>query len=433
MSAGTPLAHNSLDSPALSSPIASDRTSHPSRWHLTRAQRDVLAGSAGGLVSKACEYPADLIKTRLQTQASFAYSAVPASHGVVGTIPASSAAASVGASPKTTTQPPSQASAQGRPFSTAATRSGPIVRMTGQYSGALDCFSQIVRDEGMRGLYRGLSMPLQGAILENASLFLTYNAVTQALAPSLAHPDGSISTAQAALAGGAAGAAVSLFLTPVELVKCQLQVQQAAARLSISRGMLPPGTKLPGPMQIFPSIVQKEGMRGLWLGLSATLGREAIGDAAWFLTFDVVTRSMCQRRDQGLTPLFSLDNLMDRQAAAPRQLGKHTRRDLDVTEVAAAGALSGVSYILVSYPIDCVKANVQTSRVAHQHQLPSTARAAVDVEAKNRPGFFAMARCMYGSQGARAFVRGLGITAARSAPSSALILYVAGSRPLTRF
>jgi mitochondrial ornithine carrier protein len=80
------------------------------------AAKDILFGSTAGVVGKAIEYPFDTVKVRLQAQPNV----------------------------------------------------GPL-----RYSGPLDCFRQSIRQDGFRGLYRGISPPLVGAAVETSSLFFS--------------------------------------------------------------------------------------------------------------------------------------------------------------------------------------------------------------------------------------------------------------------
>jgi len=42
-----------------------------------------------------------------------------------------------------------------------------------RYRGPLDCFKQSLKQDGIRGLYRGISPPLVGAAAENSALFFS--------------------------------------------------------------------------------------------------------------------------------------------------------------------------------------------------------------------------------------------------------------------
>ena len=84
--------------------------------YIYKAVRDVVFGSAAGMVGKIIEYPFDTVKVRLQSQSN---------------------------------------------------------DLSYRYSGPLDCFRKSVGKDGVLSLYRGLSAPLLGAAVENSSLFLS--------------------------------------------------------------------------------------------------------------------------------------------------------------------------------------------------------------------------------------------------------------------
>ena len=134
---------------------------------------DFLAGTGGGFAGKLFDYPFDTVKVLLQTQDVKGYS-------------------------------------------------GP------KYTGALHCIKHTVETNGVMGLYRGLSSPLLGSMAENAVLFLSYGIFKNALGGVEAAAKGEdLSLFRLSLAGAGAGAVVPCVLTPVELIKCRLQVQNS--------------------------------------------------------------------------------------------------------------------------------------------------------------------------------------------------------------
>ena len=91
------------------------------------------------------------------------------------------------------------------------------------------------------------------------------------------------------LAGGFAGFMASFVLTPVELVKCQLQV----SNLSLDKSHHTYGT-------IIKSTIRDRGIIGLWKGLNSTIVREVIGTAIWFGTYEYVNDYYKRSRNPGL-------------------------------------------------------------------------------------------------------------------------------------
>lgn len=347
-------------------------------FQLSRASKDVIFGSLAGMVAKVFEHPFDLVKVRLQTQSS------------------------------------------DRPA---------------MYTGALDCFRQTYVKEGIKGLYRGLSMPIFGATLENASLFFTYNYVQGKLrgingvAPSTssssieADAERPLSMPQLSIAAACAGAVTSFVLTPIELIKCKMQVQMVAREMealsetskqikstisptksSRPSGMLstarPLSTKafagLDGPVKLSLETIQREGPGGLWLGQTGTLLRETGGGIAWFLGFEWACRTMIERKRKRIG-------------------GTITKKDLSSIQLIGAGALAGVSYNVILFPADSVKSTMQTDREL------SGAKPNADGSAWKKSGFISTFNKIYKTKGIRGLYAGCAVTCMRSAPSSALI------------
>lgn len=80
------------------------------------ALKDVVCGSVAGVIGKYIEYPFDTVKVRLQSQPH---------------------------------------------------------HLPLQYTGPLDCFKKSYKQDGVRGIYRGISAPLVGAAVETSCLFFS--------------------------------------------------------------------------------------------------------------------------------------------------------------------------------------------------------------------------------------------------------------------
>lgn len=308
---------------------------------LVQGLKDIAFGSAAGIVSKVFEHPFDLCKVRLQSQ---------------------------------------------------------VLDATARFSGPIDCLYKTWKFEGVRGLYRGLPMPIIGAMAENASLFLAYNKVQQAL---LKYPHFNSTTGHKitldgiAIAGAGAGTVASFLLTPIELIKCKMQVQMIAAEAHVAPILATTGatasvtaalprpafSQLQGPVGLVASVIKMHGVRGLWLGHTGTLIRETGGGAAWFTTKEAVCRIL---------------------APDARELGLH--------ESAFAGACAGVAYNIFLFPADSIKSTVQTEEELRP-RLPG----------QPRPTFLGTARAIWLAQGIKGFYAGMGVTVARAIPSSAII------------
>ena len=134
--------------------------------------------------------------------------------------------------------------------------------------------------------------------------------------------------------------------------------------------------------------IRKEGVAGLWHGLSGTLLREVGGGIAWFLTFEFASQEFLRRR----------------HSQAPL-----TKSDLSSLELATSGALAGICYNVSLFPADSVKSAMQT-----EHEL----RAQAGLAKATPTGFLQTLLNIYQTRGIRGLYAGVGVTCLRSAPSS---------------
>lgn len=313
---------------------------HGQKSNLRHQLDDLLFGSFAGMVGKFAEYPFDTIKVRLQTQ--------PLDH----------------------------------PY----------------FSGPWDCFKTTLKQEGVKGFFTGMSSPLVGSMIENAALFVGYRQIQRVIRESSTSPEElelqknipedelpPLSIRQLVLAGGASGAVASVVLTPVELIKCKLQVQ-LGSQASAAAG----GVQFHGPFHVIRHVMHTHGLAGFYRGFVATLLREAGGGAFWFGTYEYTCAQFIKHRQS---------TSVDGQTVL--------KKDLSPLELMAGGALGGMAYNFSLFPVDVIKSQMQTDE-----QL-STSR--------QQRSFAQTARELYAKGGYKAFYRGCGITVARSAPTSAII------------
>ncbi|GAM90503.1 hypothetical protein ANO11243_085470 [Dothideomycetidae sp. 11243] len=277
------------------------------------ALKDIAFGSVAGVAGKYVEYPFDTVKVRLQSQPD---------------------------------------------------------HLPLRYTGPLDCFRQSIRQHGFLGMYRGVSAPLLGAAVETSSLFFSYR-ICQDIAQSTFYPaDKPLPLSALAVCGAFSGAFTSLFLTPIELVKCKMQV----------------------PTQAGSRIVRTQGVTGFWHGQMGTLLRETGGSAAWFGSYEGVSAAF-RKYNAGKGP--------------PTDNGHGANAVLPVHQQMMAGAVAGMSYNFAFFPADTIKSRMQTEDVA--------------ALTGSRPSFWSVGRAIWAQHGLKGLYRGCGITVARAAPSSALI------------
>jgi ornithine carrier protein len=248
-------------------------------------------------------------------------------------------------------------------------------------------------------------MPVIGAMAENATLFVVYsqsqNLIRRYTSPTPDLADGRpgpLSLPKLALAGACAGAATSVVLTPIELVKVRMQVQMIAReqvagvgeQAAASAALKP---RLPGPVALTRSVLRQHGFKGLWLGQTGTFIRESGGSVAWFGSFEGIARLFISRR----------------QKTAPS--GKIvTKDDLSSPELMLAGAAAGTGYTIILFPADCIKSTIQTGEELNKGRAQT--------------GFLQVGKNIYKAKGIKGLYSGCGVTVVRSAPSSALIFWL---------
>lgn len=93
-----------------------------------------------------------------------------------------------------------------------------------KYRNAFDCFKTIVREEGFRGLYKGVNSPLMGVGVCNAILFSTNGHFRRMFQGDNATRP--LTLSEIATAGAFTGVVMSFFSCPMELLKVMLQTQR---------------------------------------------------------------------------------------------------------------------------------------------------------------------------------------------------------------
>jgi len=276
------------------------------------------------------------------------------------------------------------------------------------FNGTFDCIAKTYKTEGLTGFYKGLSSPLVGSMIENGVLFSGFSLAQHIIRKTTKKSENEpLSMAQYTLAGGIAGTGAALLLTPVELVKCKLQVQDveslyhankeltsnitkdATNEIANNAVQTTPRVHYKGPFHVIYSTIKNHGLRGMYRGHMGTLIREVGGGAAWFGVYELACSYMMKSSHVS------------------------NKDDLPPWKLAVCGALAGISYNSTSFPVDVIKSKMQTEDF--------TVTNGKKIGQKLGKGFVATAADIYKTGGIRAFYKGCGITIVRSVPSSGII------------
>ena len=242
----------------------------------------------------------------------------------------------------------------------------------GVHRSLVGCARHTLAREGLRGLYAGTLPALTAVVAENSLLFMCYGATVRAVARAAGVPPGELGVVGHGLAGGAAAFWPSLVLCPTELVKCRLQAAREAAMAAGGRG------EVGGPWGMVRAILARDGVPGLYRGLTATFAREIPGYFFFFLAYEGC-----------------------REALAP---AGGSREEVGTLGTLAAGAVAGVTLWTIIFPVDVVK-----SRLA--------------VSGATTP-LLAMLSSIRRREGAGALYSGLTPTLLRTVPATATLLLV---------
>ncbi|KAI8832965.1 mitochondrial carrier domain-containing protein [Chytriomyces cf. hyalinus JEL632] len=220
------------------------------------------------------------------------------------------------------------------------------------YRNGFHAVSQILRADGPTGLYRGVSPVLIGAGPVMGVCYLSpCGSHSMLYGPQASIPEGSklvdtLPIQYVALAGACASIPTSLILGPAKRIKILMQVQTssnaAASPAALSRGVLAVFNPL---VSIWSAIRTNGGIPALFRGTAVTMLRDFPGDAAYFVTFEGIKRTL---KEVAPTPRHNWGS--DKYTFSPLQ-------------TVLAGGLAGCANWLICIPIDSIKTQVQQSSI----------------------------------------------------------------------
>jgi solute carrier family 25 carnitine/acylcarnitine transporter 20/29 len=202
---------------------------------------------------------------------------------------------------------------------------------SGSSGSVFGMLGKIFRNEGVRGLYRGVSAPLVATSPMYAMSFWGYDMGKRGVnwweVEVLKKPPiQEFSIGQVCVAGGLSALPATVLMAPTERIKCLLQIQQASSG--------PP--KYKGMLDCAGQILKQGGVKSLFKGFLATLLRDGPGSVAWFGVYELTKRE-----------------LMRVQGAEAGSLSP--------LAVMAAGGFAGVACWSVAIPPDVIKSRWQTA------------------------------------------------------------------------
>jgi len=202
------------------------------------------------------------------------------------------------------------------------------------YTGMVSCFRETLVTDGIaRGLYAGTVPALVSNVAENSVLFLCYGLCQKFMQKVTNTPRvEDLSTLSNATAGFLGSFFSSIAICPTELVKCKLQAMYEKNKQERALGKK---VERMGPMKLVAQIFKHEGAAGFFKGLVPTLAREMPGYFFFFGGYEG-TRELLRHPDQ-------------------------TKDDIGLWKTMVAGAVGGIIFWTVTYPVDVAKSRIQVN------------------------------------------------------------------------
>ncbi|KAL9243617.1 hypothetical protein vseg_017482 [Gypsophila vaccaria] len=240
-----------------------------------------------------------------------------------------------------------------------------------KYRNGMHCAARILKNEGVRGLYRGATSSFIGVGLESSLFFGIYSQTKQALQGKLqsSGPNPSVIIPSAAFSG----AIISFVLCPTELLKCRMQVQGTDS-------LVPKTSKYNSPLDCALKTIKTEGVTGIFRGGVATFLRESVGSVSFFGVYENVRHVMHLR----------LKDTYEYKSVSELGIG------------ILSGGLGGIAFWLTILPLDVAKTMIQTNPDRNYTRNP-----------------FRVLNSVYRQAGLRGCYAGLGPTIVRAFPANA--------------
>ncbi|KAK6102022.1 tricarboxylate transport protein, mitochondrial precursor, putative [Brugia malayi] len=142
------------------------------------------------------------------------------------------------------------------------------------YKGPIDCVRKTVQTNGFFGLYRGLSILIYGSIPKSALRFGTFETLKGYAVDS----NGNLTPMWRLFCGFGAGLSEAIFaVTPMETIKVKFIHDQQLAK-----------PKFKGFFGGLKTILQTEGFRGLYQGVTATMAKQGSNQAIRFFVMETL-------------------------------------------------------------------------------------------------------------------------------------------------
>ncbi|RWS01841.1 hypothetical protein B4U79_02890, partial [Dinothrombium tinctorium] len=145
-----------------------------------------------------------------------------------------------------------------------------------QYKGPIDCAKHLLREGGIKSIYKGTAVTLLRDLPANGVYFASYDFLKTILKPE-GKTKSDLSAARTLLSGGIAGIFFWVIGIPPDVLKSRLQAA-------------PEGTYPRGVRDVFKKMMKEEGIGALYKGATPVFIRAFPANAACFYGFEFATK-----------------------------------------------------------------------------------------------------------------------------------------------
>ncbi len=254
---------------------------------------------------------------------------------------------------------------------------------------AWSCFRQLIKAEGFYGLYKGLSAPLFAQFFMNSLSFAGDSLAIKFLEPKLKKGDNP-NPMNTIIAGAFGGFVQCLVLVPSDLIKVKMQIEGMKSTKTYN-----------STLHCLYSVVQNEGISGLFKGFTITALRETPSFAVYF--------SVYKNSLNWLRNTFEKNNNDDNIIKGDvLNYSLMPNSPHPTASIMISGGLAGATSWTAVYPFDVIKTYIQIN----------------SSNSSKQGGVISTVITLYNAYGIRIFFRGLGTTIIRAFPVNAATFYV---------
>ncbi|KAK8016443.1 hypothetical protein PG993_014632 [Apiospora rasikravindrae] len=279
------------------------------------------------------------------------------------------------------------------------------------FNSTFDGIKKIARNEGITTLWRGLSPTLVMAVPANIIYFTGY----EWLRYNKSSPINKVSSDTTAplFAGATARVVAASAINPIELFRTRLQASRGANATSAMAETVS-GVK---------DMVAQHGYRSLWRGITLTLWRDVPFSGMYWFGYETIRGKLTdireERRGRSILPE---DGSRTRARSRSQSRENHTATFMDSF---AAGAVSGAFATIVTMPFDVGKTRTQVFRDGSKQAATGAENLAPEEQSMLR-----LLRHIIATEGVSGLWRGWFPRVLKVAPSCAIMIssYEVGKR-----